>query len=218
LTDYDTVISGGIFITFEGVDGSGKSTLINMVHGKLKEAGHRVIMTREPGGSPGAELIRSLLVEGSADRWDPMTEYLLLSAARRDHCVKTIKPALADGNIVLCDRFFDSSLAYQGYAYGLDLTKMRYIYDWLADGLVPHRTYVLDMDVESSVKRSLSRHNTEARYESLSLDFHEKVRKGFIELASSDTSRYLCLDAADESHSLIEKILRDMSSNFSMDI
>lgn len=185
----------GLFITLEGGEGTGKSTLSRGLAKALEAQGIPVLLTREPGGSPGAEMIRELLVTGDRDRWDGITEYLLLTACRRDHILRTILPALESGAWVICDRFFDSSLAYQGYGHGLDLVLMYEVYAWIAKGLAPDLTYVLDLDPEVGIARSLKRPNHEARYESLPLTFHHRVRKGFLALAQMDPLRYHVLDA-----------------------
>jgi dTMP kinase len=192
----------GFFITLEGGDGTGKSTLSKHLATVLEKQGYQVVVTREPGGSEGAELIRSLLVTGKKDRWDAITEYLLLSAARRDHCQKTILPALNQGHIVICDRFFDSSLAYQGYGYGLDQEMMTQIYNWIAPAFSPDLTLLLDLDPKRGLERSLQRVTSESRYEDLSLEFHERVRQGFLKLAAKEPQRYGVLDGALPAESL----------------
>jgi dTMP kinase len=202
----------GIFITLEGGEGTGKSTLIHVLSQHLESLGRKVCVTREPGGSVGAELIRGLLVTGPQERWDPLTEYLLLSAARRDHCQKTIIPKLAEGWVVLCDRFFDSSLAYQGWGHGLDPSMMDQVYQWISGNLNPDVTFLLDLDPELGLKRSLSRTNHEARYEELGLDFHKRVRQGFLIQAQRDSSRYHILDASLDAQEVAEKAFQILST------
>lgn len=186
----------GSFITLEGGEGTGKSTLAQYLLTDLQGQGYDVLLTREPGGSEGAEHIRTLLVRGNKDRWDAVTEYLLLSASRRDHCEKTIIPALRRGCVVICDRFFDSSLAYQGCGYGLDKDMLKHIYTWIAPDLIPDLTFVLDIDPEVGLKRSLGRLNPEDRYEALSLEFHRRVRQGFLDFAEKEPHRFRVLDGS----------------------
>lgn len=183
----------GKFITFEGPDGCGKSTQLRLLAEVLLKEGIEFVTTREPGGSPGAEEIRRLLVEGGADRWDGMTELLLHFAARRDHVERVIKPALARGTWVLSDRFVDSSIAYQGFGYGLGRMTVEQLWGMALDRFVPDLTVVLDVPVEVGLKRAAARRGTEDRYEQMDIAFHERVRKGFLALAHS--SRCVLLDA-----------------------
>lgn len=145
------------FITFEGGEGTGKSTQAKLLKEALEAKGVKVLLTREPGGSVGAELIRKLLVQGRADRWDAMVEALLLLAARRDHWFKTIEPALKGENLVICDRFIDSSLVYQGYAGGVDRNFLIYIHQKTLPVIKPDRTYIFDLPPEEGLARTLQR-------------------------------------------------------------
>lgn len=187
------------FITFEGGEGAGKSTQIRLLQAALAAAGVPVCLTREPGGSPGAEEIRALLLKGGVDRWDAVTELLLFSAARRDHLVKTIYPALARGEWVLCDRFYDSTLAYQGYGYGCDDEKMRAVnglYHLIAGDFKPDLTFILDIDPRVGLQRSKGRTgNAEQRFEDMDITFHENLRRGFLKIAVSDPHRCVVIPA-----------------------
>jgi dTMP kinase len=178
----------GLFITFEGIDGSGKTTQSEMLASGLKQLGHDVVKTREPGGSVGAELIRSLLVSGDTERWSPETEILLFTAARRDHLEKTIQPALDAGKIVISDRYADSTRVYQGVARA----DLRGTVDKLHGIIIqkePDITFVIDADPENSLARGLARGSGEDRFEEFGLGFQKSLRAGFIELAKSNPAR-----------------------------
>lgn len=188
----------GIFITLEGGEGSGKSTQLRALHTVLQNAGKQVVCTREPGGSEGAEQIRALLVEGGADRWDAMTELLLLLAARRDHLRRLIIPALARGAWVLCDRFSDSTLAYQGAAGGLGRAPIEAL-SMLAlgeDSPKPDLTLILDLPVAEGLARAQGRGGAEQRFEGRELAFHERLRTAFREIAEAEPARCAVIDAA----------------------
>ena len=181
------------FITFEGIDGSGKSTQSKRLAAVLKAQGTDVILTREPGGSPGAEEIRRLLVEGDPDRWSPETEILLFTAARRDHLEKTILPALEAGKTVICDRFADSTRVYQGTARG----ELRQTVDQLHDLMIarePDLTFIIDMDPEIALARGLARASGEDRFEDLGLAFQKDLRAGFQTLAAQAPERCHLID------------------------
>lgn len=188
----------GRFITFEGGEGAGKSTQIRAVADWLRQAGHEVLSTREPGGSPGAEDIRALFVRGEAGRWDGITETLLVYAARRDHIVKTIEPALAAGTWVLCDRFADSTLAYQGYGHGVDRAVIRSIHQLAVGDLTPDLTLILDIDPAVGLARSRGTVVGEDRFEKLGTGFHERLRQGFLEIAAAEPERCAVIDANDD--------------------
>ena len=155
----------GTFITFEGGEGAGKSTQIRMLAEHLTQKGRQVTQTREPGGSPGAERIRALLVEGDADQWMPFTETLLHYAARHEHLCRTVRPALERGEYVLCDRFADSTLAYQGYGQGVPKARIDALHNLVTEGLEPDLTLILDLPVEKGLERAESRGDGGMRYE-----------------------------------------------------
>ncbi|MDB2415399.1 dTMP kinase, partial [Rickettsiales bacterium] len=157
----------GYLITFEGGEGCGKSTQCKKLGDMLISSGHEIILTREPGGTQGAEEIRNLLVNGDKGKWDALTETLLHSAARRDHFLRVIKPAIEQGKIVICDRFIDSTFAYQSYGHGIDYDKISDLQQWVTDSYFPDLTFILDIDIEDGLKRAASRDDKEDRYEKM---------------------------------------------------
>ena len=187
----------GRFITFEGIDGSGKSTQIRRLAETLQQAGHEVVLTREPGGSPGAEDIRKLVLEGDPDRWSAETEILLFTAARRDHLERTILPALAAGKIVLCDRFADSTRMYQGLSRG-DLRGIVDQLHALMIGREPDLTILIDMDPATGLSRAKSRQTAEERFEDFGQGLQEQMRKGFLDLSRQYADRFRVIDGAQD--------------------
>lgn len=179
----------GLFLTFEGIDGSGKSTQARLLAENLRSAGHAVVLTREPGGSPGAEEIRSLVLEGDPDRWSAETEILLFTAARRDHLERTIEPALAQGQVVICDRFADSTRMYQGLSRG-DLRGLVDQLHSLMIGREPDMTLLIDMDPETGLSRAKGRQGTEERFEDFGPALQQKMRTGFLALADEFSDRF----------------------------
>ncbi|WP_421998702.1 dTMP kinase [Reyranella sp.] len=196
----------GRFITLEGGEGAGKSTQIQRLRRWLGERGREVVATREPGGAPGAEMVRKLLVEGPAERWDGTTEALLHFAARRDHLRATVWPALARGAWVVCDRFADSTTAYQGYGHGIDRHLLQQLYDLAVGDFRPDLTLVLDLPVEVGLARAAARHGSENRYEGLQRDFHERVRGGFLDIAAREPGRCVVIDATGDVDSIAAAI------------
>lgn len=186
-------MSLGRFVTFEGIDGSGKSTQAKMLASTLRDNGQMVTLTREPGGSVGAEEIRKLVLEGDPDRWSAETEILLFTAARRDHLEKTINPALAQGHFVISDRFADSTRMYQGISRG-DLRPVVDQLHALMIGREPDLTFIIDMDPEIGLSRALAREGTEERFETFGADLQRKMREGFLELAREFSSRCVVID------------------------
>ncbi len=186
----------GRFITLEGGEGAGKSTQARRLAAWLGERGIDCLLTREPGGSPGAEDIRTLLVTGEPGRWDAVTEALLMNAARRDHVVRTIRPALAAGTWVICDRFFDSTLAYQGYAGGVPLATLRAFIDAAVGDTRPDLTLIMDMDPDTGLARAHGGGSgAETRFERKGTAFHTAVREGFRTLAGDEPRRCAVIDA-----------------------
>jgi dTMP kinase len=185
----------GRFIAIEGVDGAGKGVQSRRLLAELEGSGVDVLLTREPGGSPGAEEIRKLLVQGSADRWDAMTELLLVYAARRDHLVKTIWPALAQGRWVISDRFADSSRAFQGVAGGIGLDIVEAVHAQVVGNFAPDLTIVLDLDPEQSLARTVARGGNEDRFEKKGLDYQQQVRSAFLHLAQRSPRTHVLIDA-----------------------
>jgi dTMP kinase len=204
----DGASASGRFITLEGGEGAGKSTQIARLADWLKARGREVVTTREPGGSPGAEMIRKLLVEGPAERWDGTTEALLHFAARRDHLRLTVWPALKRGAWVISDRFADSTRAYQGYGHGLDLAMLARLHEIAIDGFRPDLTLILDLPIETGLARAAARRSAETRYESLPRDFHERVHDGFAEIAKSEPERCAVIDASRDIEAVAAAIAR----------
>lgn len=184
----------GSFISFEGGEGAGKSTQIRRLAERLQATGHDVIVTREPGGSLGAEAIRELLVNGAADRWSPVTETLLMYAARRDHVERVIRPALAQGKVVLCDRFADSTRAYQGAGGDAPASLIASLEEHVLNGTVPVLTLILDLPAEVGLQRAEARGGA-ARFESKGLDFHKRLRAGYLEIARQEPERCVVINA-----------------------
>ncbi len=182
------------FITLEGVDGSGKSTQAKLLKEALEAEGHSVLLTREPGGSPGAEEIRSLVLEGEPDRWSAETEILLFTAARRDHLERTILPALAAGTIVICDRFVDSTRVYQGLTRG-DLRDVVDKLHALMIGREADLTLLFDMDPKLGLARAKARQTSEERFEDMGLEMQLAMRQGFLALAKGAPERFAVIDA-----------------------
>lgn len=200
-------MSSGRFITFEGGEGAGKTTQIARLQQDLKAAGHDVIITREPGGSIGAEAIRALLVSGAPDRWSATTETLLNYAARASHLEETIRPALAAGKIVLCDRFMDSTTAYQGVAGGADLDLIATLAQKVVGNDKPDLTLIFDLDPEQGLARTTTRETrNEDRYEKKSLDYHKKLRAAFLQIAENEPQRCLIIDAAGSAEQVYQRV------------
>ncbi|TDL81276.1 dTMP kinase [Palleronia sediminis] len=181
----------GRFLSFEGIDGSGKSTQARMLAEALRGAGE-VVLTREPGGSPGAEEIRRLVLEGAPDRWSPVTELLLFTAARRDHLERVIRPALDRGATVICDRFADSTRMYQGVARG-DAALVETLHEAVI-GIEPDRTFLIDMDPAAGLARALGRAGSEERFESFGAGLQTRLRAGFLDLAARHPDRIRVID------------------------
>lgn len=183
----------GLFITFEGIDGSGKSTQARLLAEHMRAKGHDVVLTREPGGSPGAEEIRALVLQGDPDRWSAETEILLFTAARRDHLERTIEPALTAGKVVICDRFADSTRMYQGLSRG----DLRDIVDQLHNLMIkrePDLTLLIDMDPKIGLSRALSRQTADERFEAFGHELQAAMRAGFLALAAEYADRFRIID------------------------
>ena len=185
----------GRFITFEGGEGAGKSTQLTRLVARLRTDGREVVATREPGGSPGAEAIRGLVLTGAADRWSPVTETLLMYAARRDHVERVIRPALARGAWVVCDRFADSTRAYQGAAGGTAAELIAALERFVLEETRPDLTLIFDLPVEVGLARAHARAGSEMRFESKGLAFHARLRDGFLAIAKAEPDRCALIDA-----------------------
>lgn len=207
----------GKFITFEGGEGSGKSTQVALLSRALKGIGADVVETREPGGTSGAERIREILLAKDY-AWDGITECLLVFAARRDHMEKKIKPALREGQIVISDRFVDSTMAYQGYARGLGELFVETLYSLTTAEVLPDLTVLLDIPPAEGLKRAASRNEGTNTFESQALKFHEHVRDGFLSIAKTDPDRFLVLDARDPIETQHEAIVEAVNSRFGLKV
>jgi dTMP kinase len=190
------VMARGLLITFEGGEGVGKSTQVARLAPRIVALGREVVTTREPGGSPGAELVRNLLVQGSADRWSPLTETLLMYAARGDHIERVIAPALERGAVVLCDRFADSTRAYQGAGGGASIALIEALERHVLGETRPDLTLIFDLPVEAGLARAAERDHLETRFEAKGLDFHRRLRAAFLAIASAEPERCQVVDAA----------------------
>jgi len=205
-------VSRARLITLEGGEGTGKSTQAKLLAGTLQDAGIEVVLTREPGGAPGAEQIRTLLVDGEPGRWDGLTETLLHFASRREHLARTVLPALERGAWVVSDRFADSTMAYQGYGHGLDRGLIENLYGAVVGDFRPDLTIVLDIPAEQGLARAGEREAGATRYERMGLDFHRRLRDGFLEIARGDGARCAVIDAAagiDDVHAAIMAVVRE---------
>ena len=191
------------FITFEGGEGAGKSTQVKLLAEYLRGQGEKVVITREPGGTPYGEEIRKLLL--GHDGWDGLSEVLLNFAARNEHVKKVIRPALASGEWVLCDRFFDSTIVYQGYGQGIELAKIEEIKIAVLGDFAPDLTFVLDIEVDAALKRATD-HN---RYEKMGLAFHKKIRDGFLEVAKAG-ERFVVIDATKNVNEVHQQIIKNI--------
>lgn len=198
------IMKKGLFITFEGNDGSGKTTIANLVVGTLQELGYDVVYTREPGGIRIAEDIRSIILSPEYTEMDPMCEAMLYAAARRQHLVQKVLPALAEHKIVICDRFIDSSLAYQGSARGLGISEIYELNQFAVKGHMPDLTLFLKVDLETGLSRVQARGAMD-RMDQESMDFHIKVAQGYDEVLKSYQDRIHVIDASQE----VEKVYQD---------
>jgi dTMP kinase len=194
-----------MFITFEGIEGSGKSTQLRRLAARIPGA----VVTKEPGGTPLADRIRALLLDSTA-RIDPVTELFLFAASRRQNVVEVIKPALERGAIVLCDRFTDATLAYQGFGRLLDLDQLRTLNAWATDSLTPNLTLLFDLPEEAGLARARSRNaeavSDEGRFEAEDLRFHRRVREGYLSLAVAEPSRFVVIDASGDADDVYARV------------
>jgi len=207
VTENRMQVPAGLFLTFEGIDGSGKSSQCKRLAEALRRAGYDVVLTREPGGSEGAEDIRRLVLEGDPAKWSAETEILLFTAARRDHMERTILPALAAGKVVICDRFADSTRMYQGMSRG----DLRATVDQLHNlmiGREPDLTLLIDMDPATGLSRAKGRQGTEERFEDFGLGLQEKMRAGFLALAAEFPDRFRTVDGAQDIDAVAADVLQ----------
>ena len=206
----------GRFISLEGGEGTGKSTQIGRLAEFLRPRVGEPVRTREPGGSPGAESIRNLLVNGPAEKWSAQTEPLLMYAARRDHIERVIEPALSMGTWVVCDRFADSTRAYQGVAGGADPALIRALEDHVLAGLAPDLTLVLDLPVDVGLARATARGEAEGRFEAKGTAFHEALRQAFLDIAVREPERCVIIDAQGAPEQVASRIADAVSERFGL--
>lgn len=199
-----------MFITFEGGEGTGKSIQANLLKDFFIENSADVILTREPGGTVLSEEMRKILLTGESDKIMPLTEALLYLALRADHWERKIGPALRKGTIVISDRFHDSSIVYQGICKGVDISLLNTIYSKITNNQVPDRTYLIDLDPEIGIARSLARQNTETRFEKMDISFHIKVRQAFLDLAYKSPDRFCIIDGSLSISEIQALIRRDL--------
>jgi dTMP kinase len=212
----------GAFVTFEGIEGSGKSTQIALLEGGLKSRGVSVLLTREPGGTPIGDQVRKILLDPGNSSLDPTAELLLYAASRAQHLHEVILPALAEGKVVLCDRFSDATLAYQGFGRGLDLQTIRALDRIVTAGMRPTLTVLFDIDASAGLARAHGRNasrglEAEARFENEELAFHERVRQGYLDLAKQEPDRVRVVDAA-RPPELVRENVRQLVENALMTV
>lgn len=198
-----------LFVTFEGIEGSGKSSHLRALAARLRSAGHDVVETREPGGTPAGQALRRLLLGAEAVPLEPLTELYIYCADRAQHVAEVIRPALRAGRVVLCDRFSDSTLAYQGHGRGLDLETIRALDALARDGVRPDLTFVLDVPVGEGLRRASARGDGGDRFEHAPTDFHERVRTGFHALAAAEPDRFRLLDSTPPAAEVQARVLAE---------
>lgn len=205
------------FITFEGGEGVGKSTQVKILCERLENKTINTIQTREPGGAPGAEQIRGLLVKGGTDKWHPMTEALLHNAARSEHLQNTIIPALKDGKWVICDRYADSTLAYQGYGQGVDVETLRALHKISTGDFWPDLTIILNgNNLSRAVQRDQENAQKEDRYERMGDNFHAKLQHSFLDIAKNNAERCIIIDAAGTIEQVAGKVWHAVKQRFAL--
>jgi len=214
-------MSGGKFITLEGGEGAGKSTQVQRLARRLEDVGLEVITTREPGGAPAAEVIRSLLVEGEPGRWRPATEALLHFAARHEHLQATVLPAIERGTWVISDRFADSTMAYQGYGLGLGREMIEQLYSLAVGSFRPDLTLILDLPVDVGLERARARmsgsSSAEDRYERMGHAFHVRLREAFLDIARGEPERCRVIDATGDVEAVADAIWSATSRHFELE-
>ena len=203
-------ISKSFFITFEGGEGTGKSTQAKILYDYLISNNIETVLTREPGGCEESEAIRHLLVKGSIDKWDSITEALLHNAARREHIKRVIQPSLLANKVVICDRFTDSTMAYQGQGQGVNQKFLTNLIKEVTENIIPDLTFIFDMDIKNSLTRANKRDKNKNRYEKFNNQFHEKIRTYFLSLVNKD-KRYILIDASDSIENIGKIILNKLN-------
>ncbi len=208
-------MSRGIFITLEGGEGTGKSTQSTLLCDRLLASGHKVLQTREPGGTPGAEEIRNILVSGNPQSWSPIAEALLMSAARDDHLQRLIIPGLEEGQFVICDRFYDSTQAYQGVAGGVDSELLEILKKHVVGKYTPDLTLVFDLDPEVGLVRANERgKGIEDRFEAKGMTYHQNIRRAFLEIAHNSPDRCAVVDASQSIEDIETHVWQIVSDRF----
>lgn len=204
----------GQFITFEGGEGSGKSSQINILKSKLIGKGIDVVCTREPGGTPSAEILRELVTTGEVNKWEPMTEALLMFASRYEHIKNLIIPSLENGKWVLCDRFYHSTYAYQGLGHGLGLEKMEALKKISIGEIEPDLVFFLDIDPMEGIKRTMGRHTNEDRFEKMDISFHTKLRDAFLGFSKTYSENSVVINADQEINKISDIIFEEIEKRF----
>ena len=203
------------FITIEGGEGAGKTTQSKLLEKAFNQSSIKAIYTREPGGVYSAERIRNLLVERDRDQWSPITELLLHNAARYEHAKKIIHPALKENKVVICDRFVDSTMAYQGYGQKIGKKLPAILHNLVIEGLSPDITFILDIDPKEGLKRVAENKD---RYELMGIEFHERVQKGFHDIANIANERCILIDAMQPQEKVHEKIINTLNMKFNLSL
>ena len=196
-----------LLITFEGGEGSGKTTQSQILYNALKEKGFDVTKTREPGGTKFAEIIREILVQGESNKINNISELFLFAAARADHVQKVIKERLKDNKIIICDRYIDSTLAYQGYAGRLDLDLVEVVNKISIGEIYPDLTFILDIDPTQGIERALGENNKETRFEEKDIIYHKKIRDGYMDIARDNPNRCVVINGTNDIEQISKKIL-----------
>ena len=202
------------FITFEGGEGSGKSSQINILKSKLIDKGIDVVCTREPGGTPPAEILRELVTTGEVNKWEPMTEALLMFASRYEHTKNLIIPSLENGKWVLCDRFYHSTYAYQGLGHGLGLEAMEALKKISIGEIEPDLVFFLDIDPMEGIKRTMGRHTNEDRFEKMDISFHTKLRNAFLGFSKTYSENSVVINASQEINKISDIIFEEIEKRF----
>ena len=204
----------GQFITFEGGEGSGKSSQIKILKSKLIDKGIDVVCTREPGGTPSAEILRELVTTGEVNKWEPMTEALLMFASRYEHTKNLIIPSLENGKWVLCDRFYHSTYAYQGLGHGLGLEAMEALKKISIGEIEPDLVFFLDIDPMEGIKRTMGRHTNEDRFEKMDISFHTKLRNAFLGFSKTYSKNSVLINASQEINKISDIIFEEIEKRF----
>ena len=204
----------GQFITFEGGEGSGKSSQIKILKSKLIDKGIDVVCTREPGGTPSAEILRELVTTGEVNKWEPMTEALLMFASRYEHTKNLIIPSLENGKWVLCDRFYHSTYAYQGLGHGLGLEAMEALKKISIGEIEPDLVFFLDIDPMEGIKRTMGRHTNEDRFEKMDISFHTKLRNAFLGFSKTYSENSVVINASQEINKISDIIFEEIEKRF----